>query len=175
MNVTIFLKFQIFLSIIFLPFLFSCEKVKHADSPAGDVLKFRDGVDYSDNVYVLISEDKKRMVGYPAYKENFDNSAYDVYKGYHLLKINYGINTGYLSLTFEEYGKVKDTISRKTIESLIIDRDPYSEFYYDEDNYLLNHCPECEDMDTIWPGYDTAKFHRLVDNGELEIHLKRVK
>jgi len=165
--------------------LVSCDKDPCcADLPTTDVLKFKDGKDYSNNVFVLLSEDKKGVNVYPDYMTEI--KPLDNYKGYYLKLPNYGVLTGYLSLTIEEYKNVPDTFNKVAIENLIIDKDPYEEYYYDEDNYLVfgegednywlkknDECSEC--YDTIWHVYDTSKFHRLVDNGELGRYLKRVK
>ena len=156
--------------------LASCDKDPCCiDEPADNILKFKNGKDYSKNVFVQLSDDKKSVNGHPGYKGMIDIEPLDFYKGYYLELPNYGILTGYLSLTIEEYKNVPDTFNKVAIEDLIIDKDPYEEYYYDEDKYLKNDCPECLDKDTIWHAIDTAKFHRLVDNGELGKYLKRVK
>jgi len=145
------------------------------------IFKFKDGKDYSNNVFVILNEKKDRITGikgcikdsimfYSTYKYYLD-----YYKGYYFEKQNFGINTGYLSISPEDYEKVCDTMTVETMWTLLIDKDPYSEYYYDEDQYLGNSCSECEGKDTTWAALDTAKFHRLVDNGELEKYLKRVK
>ncbi|MBN1950615.1 MAG: hypothetical protein JW801_05395 [Bacteroidales bacterium] len=68
---------------------------------------------------------------------------------------------------------------------LILDIDPFEEFYVGEDgyfvadenstsNYWLKENSE-GGIDTMWHVYDTAKFRRTVDNEELGIYLKQLK
>ncbi|MBN2521438.1 MAG: hypothetical protein JXB17_13070 [Bacteroidales bacterium] len=157
----------------------SCEdNVEYFADSSPTIFLFKEGKDYSKNVYVLLNDDKTRIIGYPSYKDlKYDTlGLLDIYKGYYFtLDMTYGVNSAYLSLTVKEFEFADDTISVEDMEKLIIDKDPYAEFYFDENKYLLNRCSECIDKDTTWPAYDTAKLHRLIDNGELSKYLNRVK
>jgi len=139
------------------------------------IFKFKEGKEYLiDHVFVLLSKDRKSISGYPDHSV-INLKAADIYKKYYLDAPNYGLNTAYLSLTIEEFNRTWDTLQAETMDKLLIEKDPYEEYYYNEDGYLANHCPECLNKDTTWSAIDTAKFHRLVDKGELEKYLKRVK
>lgn len=147
------------------------------DEPAYSILKFKDGKDSLINyVYVNLNNDKTRMIAYPSAidYEIIRDTAFDVYKSYYYEQPNYGVNTAYLNLTIKKFIEVGDTISAKTLEGLIYERDPYSEFYRDESNYLIKKCPECP-LDTVMSVLDLTKFHTLVDEGELGKYLKRLK
>jgi hypothetical protein len=78
-------------------------------------------------------------------------------------------------MTVVEFEEADDTLTVEDMWELIIDKDPYAEFYLDEDDYLFKRCPECVGKDTIYSVIDTAKFHHLIDNNELEKYLKRLK
>ena len=143
--------------------------------PKNHVVKFKEGNEYLvGHVYVMLNKDKSEVLGYPD-KAIVNKSAFDYYKGYYLNMPDFGINTGYLSMTIESFSLYWDTLNTNAIDHLLIEKDPYAEYYYDETDYLLNHCPECIGKDTMWMAIDTEKFHRLIDSAELEKYLNRVK
>lgn len=188
-----------FIKIILLTFVssgllfFSCEKDNGEQElpPPPCVFKFKEGKDYLNNVYVCLDEKKTSIIGYPTYEGLQRDTAtdfIDIYKNYffvHQGKINCDTNTAYLSITIDEYEHIDDTITIDYMEKLIIDKDPFAEYYVDENNYLVydenskdNYWlkeNEQGSYDTIWHVYDTAKFHRLVDNNELGEYLIRLK
>jgi len=142
----------IFIAILSSAFATSCSEDPIRDccaEPRDRVVKFKQGNEYLvDHVYVLLKKDKSEIVGYPD-KAIVNKFAFDYYKGYYLNNPEFGINTGYLSITIEEFALYCDTLSTITMDHLLIEDDPYSEYYYDESNYLLNNCPEC-----VWEGYN---------------------
>ena len=174
-TIKIFLLTVIYCFVLF----FLCEKNDNntAPPPPPYVFKFKEGKDYSNKVYVKLNDEKTRIIAYPSYPDLKYDTVIDIYKSYYFGHgYTNGINTAYLDITVEEFKHADDTLDTKEeMWQLIIDKDPYAEFYVDENNYLLNHCPECLDKDTTWPNHDTAKFHRLVDNNELGKYLKRLK
>jgi hypothetical protein len=176
--------FKQILIIIIVPILLfiSCENNDPEKElpPPPCVFIFNEKLDYMNYVFVCLNDQKNEIIGYPTYEGivKWDSSYYHFYKGYYLVsqgRITCDTNTAYLNITLDEYKSMDDTISIDYMEKKIIEKDPFAEYYVDEDGYLGTDCPECLEKDTVWPAIDTAKFHRLVDNNELEKYLKRLK
>ncbi len=145
-------------------------------APPLSVYQFKEGKDYSSNVYVLLDRTRDRIIGYPSYGDVKDTNEkiIDYYKGYYYGQGFYGMYTAFLDILIEDFQWIDDTITEKGFYGHLLDKDPFEEYYIDEDNYLANDCPECPLMDTIWPAIDTSKFHRLVDSQTIGLHLKRL-
>lgn len=188
-----FIRIILLTIVSFTLLLFSCEKNngKQALEPPPCVFKFKEGRDYPNLVYVCLNDEKTHIIGYSTYNDiKWDtiSDIIDIYKNYYFAPqggIICDINTAYLSITIDEYEHIDDTITIDYMEKLIIDKDPFAEYYVDENNYLVydenskdNYWlkeNEQGSYDTIWHVYDTAKFHRLVDNNELGEYLIRLK
>jgi hypothetical protein len=86
--------------------------------------------DYNKNVAIYLSEDKKKIVGYPAPTDVSVNSyPTPLKKGYLLDNRGIGKNIAFISLTYEEYSALKKVPPISELENLIIDRDPIKEMY----------------------------------------------
>jgi len=163
--------------------LCQCKKKEehiNADEPHTSILKFKEGKDYSNNMWVGMDKNAENVALYP--NCNYDsldirNKVFgkynDLYKGYYLNLYQIGANTAYLNYTIKEYGNVCESISSSSIDEAVIDKNPFAEYYYDVNDCLLTSSVISDTLYKI--RLDTAKFHRLVDNGELEKYLKRVK
>ena len=176
------MKIKLIIILTFILFSSCEENNKSKDLPPNAVVyKFKSDSSREkslNKVCVQLTKDRESILGVPGYRDPCADPADEpphVYKDYCLQGPNYGLYTAYLNITKEQFQKAVDTLTRQDMEELIIDRDPYAEYYVDEDGYLGTDCPECLEKDTVWPAIDTAKFHRLVDNNELEKYLKRLK
>lgn len=87
--------------------------------------------DYFDKVPIILSEDKKKIVGYPHPKDIFYKGGLAIpiklSNGY--LLDNRGIreNTAFLNINYEEYSKLTSAPKLDEMEKMIIDKDPISE------------------------------------------------
>lgn len=87
--------------------------------------------DYDKNVAIMLSDDKKTIVGYPHPKDVSERSYPTVLnKGYLLDNRGIGENAAFISMTYEEYAKLQTAPSLQELEQMIIDRNPIKEMYY---------------------------------------------
>ncbi len=86
---------------------------------------------YDKNVAITLSDDKKTIVGYP-HPMDISERSYPTLlnKGYLLDNRGIGKNTAFISMTYEEYAKLKTAPSLQELEQMIIDKDPIQEMYY---------------------------------------------
>jgi len=86
--------------------------------------------DYSKNVAITLSGDKKTIVSYPA-RTDVSEISYPtpLNKGYWLDNRGISPNTAFLSITYEEYAKLKKTPDLEELYSMIIDKDPIKKMY----------------------------------------------
>jgi hypothetical protein len=86
---------------------------------------------YDKNVAIYLSEDKKRITGYPHPSDVSARSYPTVLKkGYLLDNRGIGKNTAFISMTYEEYAALKNVPSPAELDSMIIDRDPIKVMYH---------------------------------------------
>jgi len=151
--------------------LCSCEKLFYFGSEYKDiyVYKFKDGKDYSNNANLRLSDDKSeiRTVSYnlPCHWP------VKLAEGYYLNGTS-GVNAGYLSLTCEEYNSLETLPSRDSLYNLLIDKDPYIEFYHRFDYNDTFFDGYCEDAAY---GIDTTYLNKLIRTGRLEEYFERQK
>ena len=85
---------------------------------------------YNKNVAILLSEDKKTIVGYPHPADvSVRNYPTELKKGYLLDNRGIGKNTAFISLTYEEYAALKNAPSLSELWDMIIDKNPIKEMY----------------------------------------------
>ena len=94
---------------------------------------YKTKADYSKNVPVTLSDDKSKIVSYPAPTDVFYNGklAYPVELADGFLLDNRGItkNTAFLKMTYEEYSRLKEVPKLDDMYSQIIDKDPITHIY----------------------------------------------
>lgn len=94
-------------------------------------LVYKTKANYNNLVPVLLSEDKKEIISYPAPSDLKVNGSYALpivlNKGYLLDNRGIGINVAFLKITYEEYSKLEKAPSLKELYKLIIDNDPLIE------------------------------------------------
>jgi hypothetical protein len=85
---------------------------------------------YDKNVAVTLSDDKQRIVSYP-HPSDVSQRSYPTPLNKSYLLDNRGIskNTAFLSITYEEYAKLRNAPSLDELKQLIIDDNPIEEMY----------------------------------------------
>jgi hypothetical protein len=140
----------------------SCEKVKDEDTLI-QIYKFKT-IDYSNNVPVELSDDKNKITSAPGNISRMPvKLADDYYLGGSL-----GVNTGYLSFTIEEHNAFEIKPGVDSLYNLIIERNPYLEYYYRHDDGTFKN------ENGIY-GIDTAMINTLIRADKIETQFKRLK
>ncbi|HLO60669.1 MAG TPA: hypothetical protein VK179_18105 [Bacteroidales bacterium] len=125
---------------------------------------FKTRADYSKNVPVLLSIDKSSIIGRPG---ELSGIWPIILKDSFYLNGTLGLNTGYLSLTFDEYNQ-NSNWNNDSLYKFIIDVNPYTEFYYkDNDRGFYSQYGAY--------GVDTGLINDLISKGNLENYFKRLK
>lgn len=100
-------------------------------SPSVIVYKMRK--DYSQNVPVILSSDKKTIVSYPHPRDVYTNGKLAVptplKNGYWLDNRGISANVAFLSYTYEEYAALQSVPSIETLYKKIVDKDPVTEMW----------------------------------------------
>ncbi|MCY1722823.1 hypothetical protein OU798_20920 [Prolixibacteraceae bacterium Z1-6] len=136
------------------------------DSPDDliEIHKFK-GQDYSNYVPVSLTDDKTKIHSAPGLWPT--QWPVKLVNGYYLNGA-LGENSGYVSITIEDYNENYTKIGIDSLNKLVIERDPYLEFYRG-------------DLDDFWVeeggyyGIDTAAINNLIRNGNLEKYFNRLK
>ena len=103
-------------------------------SDGAPLIIYKTKADYSKNVAVSLSEDKSQITSYPHPGDVSYNGKlaypFQLENGY--LIDNQGINknVAFLSMTLEQYSKLKEVPALKEMYALIIDKDPLTEMYF---------------------------------------------
>ena len=96
-------------------------------------LVYKTRKDYFKNVPVSLSEDKSKIVSYPAISDIYYKGqlAYPtkLEKGFLLDNRGINTNTAFLSLTYEDYSKLKEVPKLTELFAMIIDKEPFTELY----------------------------------------------
>lgn len=152
------------LGVIIILFLFNtCEKVMTVDKT---IWVYQTKGDYDTNVPVALSYDKTKINSIPG---NINTRWPVALANNYVLNGSMGVNTGYLSITIEDWIHMDITPSVDTLFKYLIDADPFISFYQREDKNNL-----------FWTengayGIDTAHINLLIRNNQLEKYFKRLK
>lgn len=94
-------------------------------------LVYKTRKDYSNNVPILLSENKKQIVSYPDPRDLKSEQGYPkptaLQQGYLLDNRGIGLHVAYLKLTYEEYAALEKAPALAQLMDLIIDSDPLTE------------------------------------------------
>ena len=169
-------KIYRFLFIGFLFLTISCDRnngVDCCDEPLLRIYKMKG--DYIKNVCIGLTDDKTRILVYPGPTDNCGDpgdNPYTMLDGYYLDGCcNYGLNSAYLSITKEEYQEIFP-ISKDSMMKLILDSDPYLEYYLDENHLLgIKEPPDTTPYFTL----DTAWLNEIIINKELDKYFTKLK
>ena len=149
--------------ILVLNLSFSCEKrVKDQDE---SICIYKPKNDYSNNVPVALSEDNTKITSAPGTINT--NWPVKLTQGYYL-NGSMGVNTGYLSLTKEEYNEYYVKPGNDSLYKLLIDKDPYLEYYYRDDYNIFRD-------ENAPNGIDTAQINDIIRKDELNKYFERLK
>lgn len=90
--------------------------------------------DYSRNVPVLLSDDKKEIISYPHPMDLIGMTSKEVmpirlHDGYYLDRRGINKNVAFLTLTYKSYSKLRKPLSIDQIKRAILDKDPLVEMY----------------------------------------------
>ena len=124
--------------------------------------------DYSKHVPIELSADKTRVTSFSAYSDVTTKWPVKLTDGF-FLNGSIGVNTGYTSLLKVEYSESGKTISADSLYQLLIDKDPFIEFYSidDRNNVFFG--------DNLAFGIDTFKINELIRTNSLEDYFERLK
>ena len=129
---------------------------------------FRTKSDYSDKVSVELSPDKTRITSFYG-PQSSSYTPIRLINGYLIGGVIGGINAGFLSITMEEYHtKYEVAPDPDTLYKLLIDKDPFTDFY--TYNYTKRKNIFYTDN-----GLDTAQLNKLIRDGELEKYFAKLK
>lgn len=88
---------------------------------------------YDKNVAVILSADKQKIVSYPHPRDVYRNGSLcepvRLARKFRLDRRGIGPNVAFLSVTYEEYSKLKSAPSIQELEAMIIDRNPIKKMY----------------------------------------------
>lgn len=122
-----FLKIHLF---FVLAFGLNCNTRGQQSHALPPIIVYKTAKDYSKNVAVTLSDDKKTIVSYPAPLDVSDRSyPTALHKGYWLDNRGISFNTAFLSITYEEYAKLSKTPSTTELYKMIIDKNPIKRMY----------------------------------------------
>lgn len=141
---------------------FSCEKVKVEDTLI-QIYKFKT-IDYSNNVPVELSDDKNKITSAPG---NIFRMPVKLVNDYYL-DGSMGVNSGYLSIIIEEHNSLEIKPGIDSLYNLLVEKDPYIEYYYRHDDGTFRN------ENSIY-GIDTALINILIRSNKLEGYFKRLK
>lgn len=101
--------------------------------PGPKVIIYQTKQDYSQQVPVILSEDKKRIESYPDIKDVFSagSLAYPtpLHKGFLLDNRGISRNVAFLNITYEAFSKLPATPSPEQLMKMITDKDPLLKMY----------------------------------------------
>lgn len=103
---------------------------------SGPIIVYKTKLDYSNNITVQLSKDKKKVTCYPGPQDAIHQRPIQLANGY-LLKRMCG--DAITSVTYDDYINSTHTLSSAEWINLIIDTDPYTEKF---------ECCKCTDQDT---------------------------
>lgn len=152
--------------LILLFFVSACEKVK---VKGDNVILYKTKGDYTKNVFVTLSQDGEKLTHYPSVGD-IDTIRLPIQLTHEFmvgtgLNGENGIHSVVTSLTIFNY---LNPISADSLFKLIIDFDPFIEYYISFDNvkrdYFFNDA-----------GIDTAKINEIILNNEINKYFKKLK
>ncbi len=152
---------------VFISLSFSCET---GSVDYERIYVYKTKTDYSDNVCVQLTSDKSKISSYPGPGEGGPwYWPVELAEGY-LLNGTRGANSGFLSITNEEYNQNYNTSpGADSLYKLLLDKDPFVEFYQFDDtkNVFYNESGAY--------GIDTAYINHLIKESNLEKYFIRIK
>ena len=101
--------------------------------PGPHAVVYKTKADYSKYVPVTLSDDKSKIVSYPAPQDVFTNGKLALPTalphGFWLDNRGIGPNSCFIKITYEDYAKLPQAPSPEDLYKLIIDKEPFTEMY----------------------------------------------
>ena len=131
-----------------------------SNSVTAPVIIYKTKRDYSRNIPVLLSDDKKEIVSYPHPLDIMGMASKDVmpirlHDGFYLDRRGINKNVAFLRITYGSYRKLRKPLSIKEIEKNIIDRNPLVEIY---------SCPSLSEKENIVSILNSAIDSKTLSN-----------
>lgn len=127
------------------------------------VIIYKTKADYSKNVPVILSDDKKSIVSYPAPGDVYFKGelAYPVQlaEGFLLDRRGISENAAFTRWTYEEYSNMRATPSTNEILDNILDANPFSEMYLA--GTTNNYSDMVNELNNIIMADNLSKFKRI--------------
>lgn len=141
------------------------ESTPQASVASPSVLVYKMRKDYSQNVPVILSSDKKTIVSYPHPRDVYTNGKLAVptqlKNGYWLDNRGISGNVAFLSYTYEQYAALNDVPPIDVLYKKIVDKDPITEMW------------DCGRRHTY---HDLVNnLNEIIVNNKMEGNFKRVK
>ena len=129
------MKSSIFFGLIIALLIFINAKTESLSvgRPGPQAIVYKTKGDYAQLVPVTLSEDKSRIISYPAPQDVFTNGklALPTHLAHGYLLDNRGIspNSAFIKMTYEEYSQMAQSPSPEELYKMIIDKSPFTEMY----------------------------------------------
>ncbi len=135
-------------------------KVNYTGPPA---IIYKTTNDYKKNVPVVLSDDKMKVVSYPAPSDVFRNGvlAYpsELISGYLLDNRGISLNTAFTKYTYEEYSKLKEAPDLTALYNSVIDKNPFTEMYNCGNRYRFKN--EVSELNEIIKNNSLSSLKKL--------------
>jgi len=154
-------QFIVILAILFL--FCDCCKKKDLDTII-QLYKFKSSKDYSNHVPVELSEDEERIASAPGTINRLPVKLADDY----YMNGSMGVNSGYLSMTIEEHNSYEIKPGVDSIYKMIVEKDPYIEYYHRNDDGTFRN------ENGVY-GIDTTFINDLIRTDKLEEYFDKLK
>lgn len=100
-------------------------------SAGAPTMVYKTKKEYDDKVAITLSDDKKKIIGYPHPKDVLSNGKLatptKLSNGYLLDNRGLSKNVAFLKVTYEDYSKLSSAPQIVEMEQMIIDKDPLTE------------------------------------------------
>jgi hypothetical protein len=133
--------------------------------PGPPVIVYKTKKDYYDHVPVTLSDDKSKVISYPAPSDIKRNGQYTLPSrlkdGYLLDNRGISKNTAFLRFTYEDYYTMDNIPTADRLMNYVIDDDPFTEMY---------DCGRKSDFDNL-----EEQLNREIENGEISEYKNLMK
>lgn len=117
-------------------------------STTGPVVIYKTKKDYFDKISIRLSDDKSKVLSFPGVSNTANHYPLELANGYLQKRMT---GNAFLSITIKEYGLLKSEPTTEKLLQMVIDNDPFTEYY------------ECCDLCI----YDTAGINKLIKENNL--------
>ena len=130
--------------------------------PGPHAIVYKTKADYSKYVPVALSDDKSKIISYPAPQDVFTGGKLalptELPHGFWLDNRGIGPNSCFIKVTYEEYSKMTQAPSPDELYKLIIDKNPFEEMF----DLGLRHDFKDEDIHAIVKSHKLKEYKKLL-------------